>query len=37
VKLFTAFPGFEEIETQILTDSGQTGAELTAGNNRVDL
>ena len=37
VNLFTAFPGFEEIETQILTGSGQTGAELTAGNNRVDL
>lgn len=37
VNLFTAFPGFEEIETQILTESGQTGAELNAGNNRVDL
>ena len=37
VNLFTAFPGFEEIETQILTDSGQSGAELTDGNNRVDL
>ena len=37
VNLFNAFPGFEEIETQILTGSGQTGAELTAGNNRVDL
>jgi len=37
VNLFTAFPGFEEVETQIITGSGQTGAELTAGNNRVEL
>ena len=37
VNLFTAFPGFEEIETQILTGSGQTGAELSTGSNRVDL
>lgn len=37
VNLFTAFPGFEEIETQILTSSGQTAPELNARNNRVDL
>jgi hypothetical protein len=37
VNLFTAFPGFEEIETQILSSSGQTATELTAKNNRVDL
>lgn len=37
VNLFTAFPGFEEIQTQVLTNSRQTGAELTAKNNRVDL
>lgn len=37
VNLFTAFSGFEKIETQIITSSGQTAPELTARNNRVDL
>lgn len=37
VNLFTAFSGFEKLETQILTSSGQTAPELTARNNRVDL
>ncbi len=37
VNLFTVFPGFERIDTQILTKSGQKGVKLSAGNNRVDL
>ncbi len=37
VNLFTVFPGFEKLETQVLTSSGQTAPELTARNNRVDL
>ena len=37
VNLFTVFPGFEQIDTQVLTASGQSGAKISAGNNRVDL
>lgn len=37
VYLFTVFPGFEQIDTQILTASGQTGAKISAGINRLDL
>jgi len=37
VNLFTAFPGFEKLETQILSSRGQTAPEMTARNNRVDL
>ena len=36
-KLFTAFPGIEELETQVMTNSGQTGAELTKKNYRIEL
>ncbi|MGI9537371.1 MAG: ZrgA family zinc uptake protein, partial [Desulfocapsaceae bacterium] len=37
VHLFSVFPGFEQLDLQILTTSGQTGAKLSAGNNRVEL
>lgn len=37
VSLFIEFPSIEKLETQILTSSGQTGANLTAQNNWVNL
>ena len=36
-KLFSAFPELEKLEAQILTTTGQTGAALTAKNNRLKL
>lgn len=35
-KLFSVFPGIEELETQVLTNTRQTGAELTAKSYRID-
>ena len=37
VNIFEVFPGFEQIDAQILKTSGQSGAKISAGNNRVDL
>ena len=37
VNLFSAFPAFDKIEAQMLTSNGQSGAELTARNNRLNL
>ena len=37
VNLFEVFPGFEHIDAQIVTTSGQSGAKISARNNRVDL
>lgn len=37
VNIFEVFPGFEQIDAQILTTSGQSGAKISARNNRVDL
>jgi len=37
VSLFIEFPGIEKLETQILKRSGQTGTNLTAQNNWVNL
>jgi len=37
VSLFIEFPGIDELETEILTSSGQTGVNLTAQNNWVNL
>ena len=36
-RLFSEFPGIEELETQVLTSTRQTGAELTAKNYRIEL
>ena len=37
VILFSVFPGFGQLDSQILTTSRQSGAKLSAGNNRVEL
>ena len=37
VHLVSVFPGFGQLESQILTTSGQTEAKVSAGNNRVEL
>ena len=37
VNLFKLFPGFEEIEAQIITSSGQTAQELTKGQSTINL
>lgn len=37
VTLFSVFPGLKQLNSQILTTSGQTGAKLSAGNYQVDL
>ena len=37
VHLFSVFPGFGQLDSQILTTSGQSGAKLSPGNNRVEL
>ena len=37
VHLFSVFTGFGQLDSQILTTSGQSGAKLSPGNNRVEL
>jgi len=36
-KLFSVFPGIEELKAQVLSKTGQTGAELTHKNYRIQL
>ena len=37
VMLFSSFPGFEELEVQLLTPKKQTAVELTPNNNEISL
>lgn len=37
LRYFERFPNAEELEAQVITDSGQSAQELTAGSNRLDL